>query len=100
MEDHLLSEDERGFFQRFESLFESAEWQLLVNEWRKEIEEIPLRAFHNAQSWEEILAARALVKKLEEYLSYPAELGIRKQGTIFEREQQLADELEASRPDV
>lgn len=98
--EELLNDSEQSYFNKFRDIFESDEWQLLVEEWQKEIDAIPLRAFESANSWDEILAARALVQKLREYLAYPAELDLRKEQAIHQREQELVEQTEGGRSDV
>lgn len=99
-EEALLTEAEKGFFQRFSALFESDEWQLLVTEWSRDLDALPTRAFWQAKSWDEILAARALHAKLSEYLAYPNEIELRRQHLIEQREQELEDNRDYERPDV
>ncbi len=98
--DELLQDGEKAFFQKFAAVFDSPEWEALTNEWRNDLAEIPVRAFYDARSWDEILAARALVTKLREYISYPAQIDMRKQAIIVERMRLDADNRESSRPDV
>lgn len=95
-----LTDGEKSYFERFNAIFASPEWDALTREWRNDLAEIPVRAFFEAKSWDEILAARALIKKLQEYLTYPQQVDFRKQAILAERAQIAADNRELSRPDV
>lgn len=99
MEDYL-TDSERSYFSEFEEFFDSPAWRALAEGWRKDLEALPERAFWEAKSWDEILAARALCTKLKEYLSAPQLIAYRKAAMIEER-QFIADvNREAERPDV
>lgn len=100
MEDELLTDSEKAYFSGFEEVFESSAWRALSEHWRRDLDSIPLRAFWSAESWDEILAARALCRKLEEYLTIPQQIALQKRAVIEERELQMEDNREASRPDV
>ncbi len=95
-----LTDGEKSYFQKFEAVFDSPEWKLLTDEWRKDLAEIPVRAFFDAKSWDEILAARATIRKLQEYLVYPQILELRRQAILVERERLDSDKRDMERPDV
>lgn len=95
-----LDDGEKSYFEKFETVFNSEAWAELVKEWRDDLATIPVRAFYEAKSWDEILAARALVEKLREYIAYPRQIDFRKQNILAERAQLEADNRESLRPDV
>jgi hypothetical protein len=99
-EEHAVDADVKAYFQRYETIFDSEPWQLLTDEWRRDLAEIPVRAFFDAKSWDEILAARAVVQKLSEYLTYPKQIELRKQAIMVERERIRDDNRDMERPDV
>lgn len=98
--DAQLLDAEKSYFQKYDGIFGSPEWEALTNEWRNDLAEIPVRAFFDAKSWDEILAARALVAKLQEYLTYPRQIELRKQAIVVERMRLESDNRDVERPDV
>jgi hypothetical protein len=98
--DVQLTDDEKSYFSKFESVFNSPEWAAVTDEWRKDLAELPVRAFYEARSWDEILAARAVVAKLQEYLTYPRQIELREQAILFERSRYASDKRDMERPDV
>lgn len=89
----LLTDDERGHFRTWETLFESDGWALLTKELQAEVEQAPVELFHSVSSWEELLAARARIQAALTLLRYPDLIEIRKEQIIEERRMAAEDRL-------
>lgn len=68
----LLTPEEEAHFQALEDLFSSKGWEIVTRDLTSERRDLPSRAFDHARSYEELLAARAKARSLDELLSLPA----------------------------
>ena len=84
--DQLLTGDERAYFSALEDLFNSKGWEFLTREMRADMEQLPLRAFQNAKSYEELQTARAKAAALSELLAAPTAYQLSKDSIIQARE--------------
>jgi hypothetical protein len=66
----FLTDDERGYYQAFDDLFESKGWYQLTALLREEVDDLPRRAFTSAGDFLALQTARAKVTAIEELLSY------------------------------
>jgi len=91
----LLTDEERGQFMEFESMFGSPGWSRLMREYENELRDLPLQAFENARSFEEIVQARIRLAVLAELALYPEIIEARKRNIIEMREQERDEAQEA-----
>lgn len=93
---NLLTQAERQEFRELEDMFGSAGWRHIATRLREEIEHGPAYWFHNAQSWDQILAARARIRAVVELLNYETTTENRKanliEGRKIEQQDNQADE--------
>lgn len=81
----LLSDDERAYFMEMESLFNHPGWARLCREMQHEIDTVPMVAFDNAKTWDELLKARARVQALRELMTYDKAVDLRRLNIEQER---------------
>lgn len=90
--DHeVLTDSDKSYYSAWEQLFDSQGWAQLTQELEHEAKDLPERAFRDAKSFDEVLAARAATRKLEEILSYPNEINLRLENLIESRLQAIED---------
>lgn len=69
-----LTPQQNEFYSSMEGTFRTAGWDLLVTGWKQERDQLPENVFFNAQSLEDIRAARVRYKLLEEMITLPETL--------------------------
>ncbi len=67
-----LTEKEQVFFRELDATFKTPGWVRLSAGWKDELEAIPLNAFFNAKSMEELEAARIRYELLTSLVDLPA----------------------------
>jgi hypothetical protein len=89
-QDYLL-DDERGHFRKWENMFQSEGWELMIKEIQTELEDIPERAFTSSKNFDELVAFRVRARVLAELLAYPAIIEQRKEQLQTSRKMEQAD---------
>ena len=89
----VLGESKQTEYRYWDELFRCKGWKLLMQEWQEEANDLPMRAFVNAKSWDEILAARAAIQKIDELLTREAAINNARDADIYEAQQELDDDF-------
>lgn len=87
----FLTDDERGYYSAFESMFASDGWRQLLNEYDNETKALPEDTFWQAPDWETIVRARIRLTLLMELRHYEEVIEQRRKDTIHERTQLLEE---------
>ncbi len=88
----VLGESKQTEYRYWDELFRCKGWKLLMQDWQEEATSLPMRAFENAKTWDELLAARAALRKIEELLTWETALNNARDADIYEAEQALEDD--------
>jgi hypothetical protein len=73
-----LTPQQAEFYGNLEQTFLSTGWKLLVQGWTEERDALPLAAFFNAQSMDDLRAAKVRFGLLDELINLPATIGQQK----------------------
>ena len=73
-----LTGKQREFYASLEQTFNTAGWELITQGWKEEQQQLPMSVFFNAQSIEDIRAARVRFGLLDELISLPTTLAQQK----------------------
>lgn len=98
-EDLYLTDDEKGHFRKWESLFENEGWKLLVEELQQELDAAPRELFLSVKSYEELLAARERLRAVAYFINYEQVIQLRKDHIIHQRRQEAEARVNQARPD-
>lgn len=66
-----LTDQQKEFYGNLERMFESPGWALITQGWTEERDQLPMAAFFNAQTIEDIRAARVRYGLLDELIQLP-----------------------------
>lgn len=67
-----MDKREKAFFRELEATFETPGWVRLTVGWKEELEAIPLDAFWNAETMDDLRAARIRYELLSSLVELPA----------------------------
>ncbi|MHC4649209.1 MAG: hypothetical protein ACYTBJ_27475 [Planctomycetota bacterium] len=73
-----LTGKQREFYASLEQTFNTPGWELITQGWKEEQQQLPMSVFFNAQSIEDIRAARVRFGLLDELISLPTTLAQQK----------------------
>ena len=96
----LLPDASKRRYGEWEQLFSVPGWDRMTAMLQQEKDDLPDRTFTHAASFDELLAARAAVRKIDEILALPAAIELQKEQEIEALLEQQAEDKEANRPDV
>lgn len=82
-----LTDNEKEFYSNLDNTFRSTGWNLLVKGWQEEQQRLPVDAFFNAQSLEDVRAARVRYGLLDELINLPDTIEQQKLNLLEAREQ-------------
>jgi len=88
----VLGEGKQTEYRHWEQLFRCKGWTLLMQDWQNEADDLQLRAFDSAKSWDELLAARAALQKINELLTWESAINNARDADIYEAEQESLDD--------
>lgn len=66
-----LSAQQQEFYGSLENTFNTPGWALMVQGWKEERDQLPLAVFFNAQTMDDVNAARVRYGLLDELLALP-----------------------------
>jgi len=66
-----LTPEQKQFFSQLEDTFRTPGWQLLINGWKEEQNQLPMQAFFGAKSYEDVEKARVRFGLLNELINLP-----------------------------
>ena len=78
----LLDNNQIEFYGKLEQTFLTPGWTLMAQGWKEEQDALPLNVFFNAQSFEDIRAARVRYGLLDELLKLPVTIAQQKLNVI------------------
>lgn len=90
--DRLLTEAEKAHFMEMDAMFNSAGWSSLTKVMQAQIDAIPLQAFYNAKSFEELQLARVRMQEMSSLVQLPL-LMERSRDELIRERANAADEL-------
>ncbi len=88
----VLGEGKQTEYRHWEQLFRCKGWTLLMQDWQDEANDLPMRAFENAKTWDELLAARAALQKINELLTWEDAINNARDADIYEAGQEEPDD--------
>lgn len=66
-----LTAQQQEFYSNLENTFNTQGWALMVQGWKEEQKQLPLAAFFNAQTMDDVRAARVRYGLLDELITLP-----------------------------
>ncbi len=89
MTDNVLGNNQIEFYGRLEQTFLTPGWALMVQGWKEEQDTLPLNVFFNAQSMDDIRAARVRYGLLDELIKLPETIAQQKLNVINAAEEDV-----------
>jgi len=80
----ILSDEQKSFYASMEGTFNTPGWELMRQGWQNEVDQLPLNAFFNANSVEDLRAARVRYAMLKEMIDLPETIENQKINAINE----------------
>jgi hypothetical protein len=93
-EQRLLTPEERAEFRELERMFEGSGWKTIKTRLNEELEYGPAHWFWNAQSWDDIVAARARCRAVAELANYETLMENRKENLLQGRRHEAIDKAD------
>lgn len=82
----MLTPQEQEFYTSLEQTFMTPGWALIAQGWKEEQEQLPMAAFFNAQTIEDVRVARVRYGILEEFIKLPESIQQQKESLLAQRE--------------